>query len=369
MRAVIRALGIALPALAFFGSERAASAADDVLPEPRYFYYGYDYGSQSLFNPGYVFLNRGFDVMQLRPGNRNPFNQKWAVDGGNVIRNVANPFPAIKDRGWWRFTREELLPLSYTKESARWVPNYGLHLIGGGVTYRALTEWFEDQKIPLPALWSVLTMYASAFINESLENKHFVGFNTDCLADLYVFDLAGMLLFTINPVARFFSSNVIVADWSLQPAFAIPSGNLQNQGNYYSVKVPLPFYERLRLFGYMGFSTMGGLSMKITPELSISGAVGGRIASLENNNSTTLENNVTSRPSAALFIDKNDSLLASVQVSDVSDYAVQMNVYPNALFHTKPGVGFFGVVGRDAHWLAGLSFTGTLGFGIAAGTL
>jgi hypothetical protein len=347
-----------------------APAEDALLGKPRYFYFHYDYGSQSLFGPGSVFLNRGLDVFQLRPANRNPVTQAWGHDSGNVLRSMASPFSTIASRGWGRFVQQELLPLSFTTATARWAPNYGLHLIGGGATYRELAEWFDQNDVPLPAVWSAATMYAAAFVNESLENKRFVGPNTDCLADLYVFDLAGILLFSIDPVARFFSQTVRVSDWSLQPAFAIPSGALHNQGNYYAVKVPIPFTaDRLRWFGYMGFSTLGGLSVRVTPELSVSAAAGGRITSLENSNQTTLENMVTARPSAAVFLDKNDSLLASVQVSDVSDYFVHVNVYPNALFHSKPGLGAWTVVSRDAHWLAGLSFTGTLGFGVAAGTL
>jgi hypothetical protein len=348
--------------------EPSPARAQELLPKPHYFYWGYDYGSQSLFGPAYVFINRGYDVFQLRPGNRFIFKQNYALNGKNVLRNVADPFPAIENRGWWTFAREELLPLSWTTETARWAPNYGLHLIGGGVTYRALTEWFDDRDMPLPAAWSIATLYAAAFVNESLENKQFVGFNTDCLADLYVFDLAGILLFSIDPVAHFFSNTVIVSDWSLQPVIALPSGAVHNQGNYYSLKFPLPRYERLRLFGYIGFSTLGGVSVKVTPELSVSAAAGGRITSLENSSTTTLENRITARPSAALFVDKNDSLLASLQVSDVADYFVHLNVYPNALFHTKPGIGFFGVVSREGKVMGGLSMTGTFGLGIGAGT-
>lgn len=364
MRQVLAGLAAAF---VLFAPTRAP--AQELLPKPHHFYWGYDYGSQSLFGPSSVFLNRGYDVFQLRPRNRSMFNQAYGLDGRNVLRNVANPFPAIEDRGWGRFTREELLPLSWTTETARWAPNYGLHLIGGGVTYRALSEWFDAHDVPLPAAWSIATMYAAAFVNESLENKHFVGFNTDCLADLYVFDLAGILLFSIDPVAHFFSDTFIVSDWSLQPAIEVPSGALHNVGNYYSVKLPLPRYERLRLFGYMGFSTMGGVSVKVTPELSVSAAAGGRITSLENASTTTLENHVTARPSGALFLDKNDSLLASLQVSDVSDYFVHLNVYPNAIVHTNPGIGFFGVLARDGRFITGISVTGSLGLGVAAGNL
>jgi hypothetical protein len=344
------------------------AAADEPLPKPkRYFYHGYDYGSESLFNPASVLLNRGFDVLQLRPQNRGVFRQTYGRDAANVLRNVASPFKAVETEGWGKFARTELLPLSFTPTSARWVPNYGLHLIGGGVTYTMLREWYADQGMPIPAAFSIATMYAAAFINETLENNGVDGVNTDCLADLYVFDLAGILLFSIPPVNAFFSKYVIVADWSLQPALTIPSGDLHNVGNYYGVKIPLPFYERLRLFGYVGFSSIGGLSFKLDSQYSISAAAGGRVANFENASATSVENVVKLKPTGALFVDRNNSLLGSLQVSDVRDYFIHLNVYPNGLFKTDPGIGFFTVLSRDGHWIAGLSVT-KLPLGIATGT-
>src|SRR3954470_3204678 len=109
-----------------------ARADDD---SERWFYRGYDYGSQSLYNPIYVLVNRGFDVLQLAPHDRDLYKQEYLLNLRNVWDNVKDPFPAINRRGWWKFTREEILPLSWGSNNARWMPNYGLHLIGGGQTY------------------------------------------------------------------------------------------------------------------------------------------------------------------------------------------------------------------------------------------
>ena len=114
-------------------AQRATEAAPQPMPEP-YFYKGYDYGSQALYGPLWVFLNRGYDVLQDRTGSRSIFQQEYLHNGSNVGRNLLNPFPGISQRGWARFFREEIFPLSFSKGSARWVPNYTLHLIGGGVT-------------------------------------------------------------------------------------------------------------------------------------------------------------------------------------------------------------------------------------------
>ncbi len=116
-------------------------------PEP-YFYKGYNYGSQALYGPLWVFLNRGFDVLQDRNDSRGIFQQEYLHNGENVGRNLLNPFPGISQRGWGRFFREEIFPLSFTQGTARWVPNYTLHLIGGGVTYTGLSEWFRQNHSP-----------------------------------------------------------------------------------------------------------------------------------------------------------------------------------------------------------------------------
>jgi len=360
------AVALALAAAAS-SAAGGARAADDHDP---YFYKGYDYGSQSLFNPAYVLLNRGFDVLQLRPDQRNIFGYDYQLNVKNVLGNVVDPFSAISNRGWGRWLREEIFPLSWTRGSARWVPNYGLHLIGGGTTYTALREWFEARDAPAPVAtaFSVATLYTAAIVNESLENNGTVGFNTDCLADLYVFDLAGILLFSIDGVNEFFSRSVIVSDWSLQPVFTAPHGDIHNQGNYYAAKWALPFYDRLRLFGYMGFSSLGGLSMKITDDLSISAAAGAKVERIASVQAVTGDL-VTLRSSGALFLDRNESLLASVQVADVQDYFVHVNVYPNAFFHTDPGVGLFAVLSKDARFMAGVSLTRSFGFGVGGGTI
>ncbi len=316
-----------------------------------------------------MLLNRGYDVLQLRPSRRFLWSQNNLVNQENVFRNVLNPFSAVGATGGaWKLTREELLPLSYTATTARWVPNYGLHLIGGGSTYTALKEWFDDHDAPVPAVWSIGTLYAAAFVNEALENNGVVGPNTDCLADLYVFDLGGILLFSIPGVNEFFSRTLIVSDWSLQPAFT-QKGELHNEGNYYAVKFPVPFYERLRLFGYMGFASLGGLSYKVGSGYSISAGAGGKVGTFENTDTKAVANIVILQPSGALFLDRNESLLASLQVSDVSDYFVHLNVYPNAFVHLDPGFGFFGVLAKDGRWLAGISMTRALGFGFGGGTL
>lgn len=354
-------------ALAFLATLLVCGVASADDREEAYFYKGRDYGSESVFNPLTVFLNRGFDNFQLRPNESNFTQENWKLNGKNVGDNMIHPFRAISANGWGKWLRTEIFPLTWGVEGARWAPNYGLHLIGGGQTYAMLREWYIAHGVPVPALLSVATLFAAAFVNETLENHDIVGPNTDCLADLYVFDIAGVLLFSSETVRRFLSTEVQVMDWSLQPSFVVTNGDLRNVGNYYSLKWALPFYPRLKLFGYIGMSTLGGLSLVTERGYSVSVAGGGRVATFSTIRDQLAYNVVTAKPAAAIFVDKDQSLLFSLEISDVDYDFARLNLYPNALFKMDPGIGFFASATRDRHFMGGLSLTRTFGVGAAVG--
>ena len=345
----------------------AAAADDDDAPREPYFYKGYNYGSQALYGPLWVFLNRGYDVLQDRAGSRSIFQQEYRHNGETVGRNLLNPFPAVSNRGWGRFFREEIFPLSFTRGSARWVPNYTLHLIGGGVTYTGLTEWFQQNHVPAPRAFSAGTLLATAFLNETLENKGVTQYNTDAIADFFFFDIGGIILFSFDWPNEFFSKHLIIADWSLQPSFTYPNVDLHNQGNYFSVKWPLPFAPRLRLFATMGLGTLLGFSYQLDGQYSISGGGGTMASRLISTSKTNADNDVEFAPQAGVFVDRNNSLLASLRVTNVQDYFVQFNLYPNAF--SIPELGMWTVVDKGGHFVTGVSFTGSFGVGLGIGTL
>ena len=330
---------------------------------PRYFYFARDYGSEALYGPLWVFVNRGFDVLQDHVAGRNIFTFDYRTNLGNVVRNFANPFPAIAADGWKTFLTEEIFPLSFTQTTARWTPNYSLHLLGGGMTYTSLREWFEDYGVPAPSVFSAMTLMASAFVNESLENKGVVGFNTDCIADLWVFDLGGILLFSFDWPNRFFSHTVVIADWSLQPSFTLPNGELHNVGNYFAAKWALPFYRRFSLFSWYGEASTGGLSFALDDDYSLSASVGGAAIHITNTASHSVENVVSFVPTGAIFLDRHNSLLASLQITNVDDYFIHFNIYPHAFTDRGPAIGVWGVVDKRARVAAGFAIGRPFGIG------
>jgi hypothetical protein len=364
----LRALLLALSCFGALSLPASALAADSSAAEREpYFYKGYDYGSQALYGPLWVLLNRGYDVLQDRNGSRSIFQQEYEQNGATVGRNLLDPFPALAQRGYARFFREEIFPLSYTKRSARWVPNYTLHLIGGGVTYTALSEWFRYSQVPAPRVFSAATLLAAAMLNETLENKGVLRYNTDAIADFWFFDIGGILLFSFDWPNELFSKYLIIADWSLQPSFTYPNFELHNQGNYFSVKWPVPFYPRLRLFAVMGLGTTLGLSYQINDQYSISGGGGTMASRLVSTSKTNADNDVVFTPTAGLFLDRNNSLLASLRVTNVQDYFLQFNLYPNAF--AVPQLGLWAIIDKGGHFVSGVSFSQSLGVGAGIGTL
>jgi hypothetical protein len=341
---------------------RRPAAADDG-PPPRNYYFGYDYGTQSLFNPVWVLVNRGFDVLQDLTDQRNFLDLHYGSNAANVARNLVDPFPPISKRGWGRFLREEIFPLSYTPTTSRWIPNYTLHLLGGGVTYAGLAEWFQDARFPWPRAWSAATVLAAAFVNETIENDGVRGPNTDALADIFVFDIGGIVFFSFPAVARFFGQELVIADWSLQPAITLPHGQLHNQGNYFSAKWALPFYPRVALFSYFGEAMTAGLSVRLDREYSLSFAAGGLATRLDSTSTHEVQNVVTFAPTGAVFLDRRNSLLAALEISDVDDYRVHFNLYPHALFSRGPAIGLWTVLDRYGRVTVGVSASSLLGLG------
>src|SRR2546421_256015 len=213
----------ALALLAF-----AAPARGQEAPAERHFYFGYDYGTQALYNPLWVFVNRGYDTLQEDTAGRDVFALRYGSNARNVARNLADPFSNVSSLGWGKFLREEVFPLSYGKTTARWLPNYALHLIGGGSTFSTLREWFEDHHVPLPRVFSAFTLMAAAFLNETIENNGVVGRNTDAIADIYLFDAGGIILFSFDAINRLFSRQLAISAWSLQAAPTVPHSPLHN---------------------------------------------------------------------------------------------------------------------------------------------
>jgi hypothetical protein len=98
------------------------------------------YGSEALYSPLSVILNKGFDHFQARNARRDIWTFPYgATYKGAILDAVQHPIAAIERHpGWQQWLRTEVLPLSFNTRDAAWVVNYTEHLIAGGLTYRML---------------------------------------------------------------------------------------------------------------------------------------------------------------------------------------------------------------------------------------
>jgi hypothetical protein len=345
-------------ALALFVAGTPAFAQESL------FYQNLEFGSQATFNPLTIVLNDAFDVMQQgswdREIGRIPYGDGWAT----VKRTLLHPGATVSGYGAWRLIRSELLPLSTRGGGGgQWLPNYQLHLIGGGVLFATTREWYQAHGFTHPGVWSTGTMMAERLLNETIESVGFDGYNADALMDLLVFDPAGMLLFSSPRVRRFMSTRLRLRSWPLQPAVGVSRGTLENAGSYFSVQWRLPGLKRWHLFYYFGMNNMLGAAYRWDSGLGLSAGGGLHASRLITLDEATNRKTAVLTGTAGVFLDRHGSLLASLVYSGVHDRQFSLNVYPGLVPGGKFSPGFWAQRGRDGgvlmgvglRWLPGLS--------------
>ena len=331
----------------------------------RLLYKGYAYGSDAYNSPLTVLLNKGYDIFQLRTSPRNvwtfPYRESWK----HGIEDVFNAPGPIVDRfgGWRRLARIELYPSSWNIDNWNWFVNYTEHFVGGGITMRMLDEWYGARGVPLPRVWAVLTGYAASMLNEMAEQEGGPVATAGGVADLLVFDLGGVLLFHWKQPTHFLARTLQIADWSNQAAFTYPNRQLQNNGQYYSMKVPIGF-ERTRLFIRGGMGAQFGISRKLDDEHHFSVGAGGdtRVRDID----ATGHETIRFAPGAGVYYDRNNSLLWSVTSSPAANL-LAINVYPGVVRGIGRGTGLWGVYTRQHGIRIGLVHRNALGLGVGYG--
>lgn len=325
--------------------------------ERYYFYHGKNYGSESLINPGSLIINSGLDILQSATHSRQLSTIKFGIGARNVWKNLADPFSQIDKFGWSRFIGQEIFPTSLSLEKAQWFPNYTLHLIGGGVDTRMMMEWYEYHDVPLPSLFAGLTVAAYHIINEAVENDIFVGPNVDPIADIYLFDLGGALLFSSDAVAEFFSQTLNTTTWSGQPAWNPEFNTLENHGQYYVMRYPLPFAPGTSLFYHFGDNGLLGLSFLQKNKESITVAVGATQKQLRTVDVTNGARTVTVELGwmAGVYYDRDNSLLFSAMASNRINERLRLNLYPGVIDLWGFSPGLFAAVGNRNQFIAGFS--------------
>ena len=326
---------------------------------------GYDYGSDAYNSPATVLLNKGFDIFQLRQSPRNittfPYRNAWH----HGIREVFQHPGAAVDRfgGWNRFTRVELLPLSFKLDELNWFVNYTEHFMGGGLTMRLLDEWYRARGVPAPRLMAMLNTYAASVLNEVSEQPGVRIASPGGVADLLVFDAAAILLFHWDQPTRFLTQTLQAADWSSQASLTWPNRQLQNNGQYFTFKVPVGL-ERTRLFIRGGMGAQLGISHRVGTAHHLSLGAGGdtEVREIDAQGHET----VGFAPAAGIYWDRNNSLLVSATTSPAEN-VLAVNVYPGVLPGVAKSLGLWLVRTRRDEWRVGVIHRRALGLGVGYG--
>ena len=325
------------------------------LTQAQYYYTGKNYGSEAMFNPINVILNNGYDIIQLGNKPRTIFDFPYEHASKNVWKSVIHPIKTIELYGTKKFIKNELFPLELSVNGAQWVPNYTVHLIGGGMSYRMLIDWYNYHNYPMPKLFSLATVGAFHFLNEVAENGYYDNYNGDAVADLLFFDVAGVLLFSSDKVTKFFHEELNMSDWSLQPSFRLSNKTLQNNGQYFALKWQPNFSNHWQLFTIFGMDGLFGLSYKINDEQTISvggGVIGQELVDIDEDKNIKT---VKLAWSTGIFYDRNNSLMASLKISDHIDYQVVLNVYPGIIKIGNFSPGLWTAVDKTGKYMVGVS--------------
>ena len=354
-------------------AETEPRAVPDRAEPSLYFDHDVDYGSDSEFNPVQATVHLSFDILRNASYQDNPFELAYGTGFENVVHNLAHPFDAIeKSGGTAEFIGREVFPIKgLSSNYGQWIPNYTLHVLGEGMIYRKLWSWYAARGVPAPWLFGLLNTAAAQFLNEIAENSTFRGANGDPVADIWIFNPIGYALFSIDPVARFFSTTVRINFWPHQAILDLAHSKLMGAGGNYSFKIPLPWTD-LELFYYTGVNGLFGLSIPLPRGDSLSVAAGTNLYTMRA--TYTAQGGRIILPddlevALAAFWDRNQSLMGSVQLIGPKHVTALANVYPGLMQVGDFRFGLYGCAGYYDGVALGLSASWLpVGPGVALGT-
>ena len=315
LRATLIPLTLLL-SLFYFGKAQAGVSTAPLIYRPNAI------GSDATFNPLSHYLNLAFDTTQ------NPFwfsQSAYFSNHGVLWNRIRDPFEAIEAQGGFgKFLSEEVYGIRAT-------PNYTLHLLGGGYDYRWLAEWYEANRVPHAYLLAFLTSYLANIGNEAVETTGSQVTTNDHIADLFLFDIVGKLMFLNDAVVRFLHDTMQMRAWHFQPMLNLRYLRIDNAGSNYIFR-PRLFGDTFRPFIHMGLTLLGGVSWRCTADDSFT--VAGGVAPTD---PLAFEGD----PIAGFYWDRADSLLASMTLNGSSNLAVRLNIYPDVVSVADLKTGIF----------------------------
>lgn len=346
--------------LAVAGASNEAPGPSDPTPVSREVW-----GSERQFHPASLILNEGWDIAQLEDQERRLSVLHGAAGFRRLAHTLAHPLESIERVGWREFAATELVPTSLDPGRAQWIPNYQAHLLGGGFLNWKMEDWFRSRGCEAPRAAAFAVSATSWILNEAAELAPAASTDheTDPVADVYVFDLAGVLVFQSAAVRRLFTERVEMMNWPLQPSFDPRSGKVWNAGQYHALKFPVPGSEAWKIFYHFGLGNIGGLTRRLGNGVSLSAAAG--VHARQTVPAEGTRRTVELAPKMGIFLDRGNSLLASVFLNGQSAQRLVVQVHPTPWTSWPVPWGAWVGGGGSAGYAVGVA--GTWGLGVALG--
>lgn len=313
-------------------------------------------GSEALYHPLSQFLSYSFDTLQVEDSfSTDNFNDNLDA----VLYQLRHPRKSIDSEGGLRrFFNRNVLPIDrdHANDSYALLPNYALHLMGGGMVYRKDLEWLRAHEQPYATASAITLAMVAEIIQEALEQETTP--DDDAIADVYLFRPIGIWLFHNDRFARAFARLTDPAIWPSLQAYDLSNRRIVNAGINYVYRPPAVSWQSTRLFVYSGLNTLFGASHALDSDHALSWGAGYSVREVK----PKQRRQATLDPSVGFFYDRNKSLLWSLVFNDAGGAPVRFNYFPDSR-RWNGETGFFVSKHADDSWSAGLQYK--VGFGIA----
>jgi len=318
------------------------------------------FGSEGNYSPLTTILNGSFDI--LRNGSRSKDISRINYGGSlsYVWENISHPVAKIKEYSPKEFFAAEIFPykgIDLKNFAWSWAPNYFTHILGYGFEYAKMAEWFDHHGYKHPQMASMATSTFYQIMNEAIEHGVGNNLNTDCIADILIFNPIGIGLFSLSRTKKMFSEGAVkIYDWSSQPVLNPFTMYLENTGQNFALKISLGKKTRSSAFMYWGIHGLLGLSVKMKNNTSISLGGGVVINSLVENTSKKAMFIMPNLDGAiGVFYDKENSLMCSAIYTGPQLKNLRINIYPGIIKTRFGSPGVYVGFGQWDDFIAGVS--------------
>lgn len=229
-------------------SRASSRASPPNAPGAPIFHFGLDYGSESQFDSFNVIVSVGLcSFGRLRMADDRLFDADWRRGWSRLGDAYTDPVGGIQEGSttkWW-LLREFAVPVVFPLH-----PNVYFHFLGEGMVTRKLEEYYLQRGYS--RAWSkalaITTMSVAQQVNEASEQQSPIIDKGDSLADVFFWNIAGILAFQNDGFARLFSNpSVSLYFWPGQAVLNVRDGTLYNHGEHYALRTTLGAWTSWRL--------------------------------------------------------------------------------------------------------------------------